>query len=147
MNMLKLFGTKWVVAVLLCPGMCSILKAQDDVPLQNKDVFGLKANETLEVEVLEITPDGAIPAEIHRPAGKFILLIVDRTPDHTTSFLVSKAAQPGDALGNAAPLLRVDSSKADPRKHRMATVISAPAGEFDLKSETAGKLLCKFVFE
>jgi len=148
--MFRLFGLGR--SAVLCAALTALVglqfhaQAQDEVRLQNKDLASIQRNEPLEIETLEINRSGALPAEIHRAAGKFILLIVDRSPDHTTSYLVVRAPQKGDAQV-PAPLLRVDSRKADPRKHRLATVVLAPPGEFDLKSEINGRVLCKFIFD
>lgn len=149
--MFQLFGLGR--PAVLCAALTGLVglqfhvQAQDEVPLQNKDMVPIQRNEPLEIETLEISQSGALPAKIHRAAGKFILLIVDRSPDHATSYLVVRAPQKGDAQVVPAPLLRVDSRKADPRKHRLATVVLAPPGEFDLKSEINGRVLCKFIFD
>jgi hypothetical protein len=136
-----------MLRLLVSLGLCSMLYAQDEVPLQNTDLFPKEQNEQLEVETVEINQFGAIPAEIHRPAGKFILLIIDRTPDHAASLSVAKVTANGDKKVIGAPLLRVDKHKADSRKHRMATMVSAPPGEFDVMSDATGDVLCKFIFE
>jgi hypothetical protein len=121
--------------------------AQEKIPLQNQDAASAAAvaGKHLEVEVLEVGPHGALPAEIHRPAGKFILLVVNGTHDPAAVFaLVPEAA--GDGVTAAKPMLRL-TDRAPSTKHKIAGLVDLPAGQFDLKAAATGKVLCRITIE
>lgn len=130
-------------------------EAQQKVHIENlKDTAGrsqasrMEDVSRLEAESIEITPGGAIPAAIHRPGGKFIVLLTNSTPETDAVFVVgaAKAGEGAEGAERAEPLLRLADAPTRP-KHRMAGLIELPPGEFDLKSAKTGKVLCRFTIE
>lgn len=123
------------------------LYSQQKIPLQNQDASSAAAiaGKHLEVEVIEVGPHGAIPAEIHRPVGQFILLLVNHTHEPAASFvLVPEAA--GDGVAAANPILRL-TDRAPSARHKVAGLVDAPAGQFDLKSAATGNVLCRITIK
>jgi hypothetical protein len=110
-----------------------------DIPLVNVPL-DQKSKEPVEVEVVEIHRLMAIPDRIERSPGKFILLVVNRTPDPAASFVLEPAGAGIDAKQGAKPLLRLGGVHA--RKHRTAGLLDMPSGNFELKSADTGKVFC-----
>lgn len=119
---------------------------QQSIPLQNPDAASAAvAGKHLEVEVVEVGPHGALPGEIHRPAGKFILLLVNRTHDPAAVFVLDPEAA-NDGATAASPILRL-TDRAPSTRHKIAGLVDLPAGRFDLKSAVTGKVLCRITIE
>ena len=130
--MFRLSG--FALVLIAAGGVLAVCQeARQTVHLQNPKDTGeaqppnpVKDGSRVEVESVEIGPAGAIPAEIHRPAGKFIVLLINRSHDPAASFVVDPAAI-GDGLVGQEPLLRLaDAALAS--KHRLAGLIDLPAG-------------------
>jgi hypothetical protein len=127
-------------------------EAQQKVPIENlKDTAGTARAARLddltrvEAETIEVGPGGAIPAAIQRPAGKFILLLTNRTQEAGAAFIVDPAAVGEGVIGPESLLRLTDAPTRS--KHRMAGLIELPAGEFNLKSAKTGKVLCRITIE
>jgi hypothetical protein len=110
-----------------------------DVPLVNVPL-DQKSKEPVEVEVVEIHRLMAIPDHIERSPGKFILMVVNRTPDPSASFVLEPAGEATDAKQSAKPLLRLGGAHA--RKHRTAGLLDLSPGTFELKSADTDKVFC-----
>lgn len=110
-----------------------------DVPLVNVPL-DQKSKEAVEVEVVEIHRLMAIPDHIERSPGKFILMVVNRTPDPSAYFVLEPAGEATDAKQGVKPLLRLGG--ADARKSKTAGLIDMSIGTFELKSADTGKVFC-----
>jgi hypothetical protein len=136
------FNPAWHIALgFLMLGILSSLpiRAQDDVPLVNVPLDQQKNKEPVEVEVVEVHRLMAIPDHIERSPGKFILLLVNRTPDPSAAFVLEPAGI-AEGTPDRKPLLRLGGAHA--RKHRTAGLLDASAGNFELKSADTGKVFC-----
>jgi hypothetical protein len=122
---------------LACPRQ---VPAQDDVPLVNVPLDQQKNAEPVEVEIVEVHRLMAIPDHIERSPGKFILLVVNRTPDPAASFVLEPARAATDAKQGDKPLLRLGGVHA--RKNKTAGLIDASTGAFELKAADTGKVFC-----
>jgi hypothetical protein len=151
---MKAFRFIWLSLALITAGTTASLcgEAQQKVHIENlKDTAGRSQTSRvddvsrLEAESIEITPGGAIPAAIHRPAGKFIVLLTNNTQENDAVFVVDAAVE-AEGAAEAEPLLRLADAPTRP-KHRMAGLIELPPGEFDLKSAKTSKVLCRFTIE
>jgi hypothetical protein len=110
-----------------------------DVPLVNVPL-DQKTKEPVEVEVVEIHRLMAIPDHIERSPGKFILMVVNRTPDPSAYFVLEPAGEATDAKQDVKPLLRLGGAHA--RKSKTAGLIDMSIGTFELKSADTGKVFC-----
>lgn len=135
-------ATSLCLAALWFP--CGI-SAQQPIPLQNQGPGAAPNAGHPEVEVVEIRRGGALPAQIHRPSGKFILLLVNRTHDPAASFAIDPASV-GEGVIGPNPLVRLGSSVAS-TQHRLAGLADLPSGEFHLKAVSTGKILCRITIE
>lgn len=99
----------------------------------------------VEVEVIEVGRGMAAPATIKRPAGKFILLIVNRSHDPAVSFVLEPASA-GEGIVGPNPILHLTDQPAS-NKHRIAGLVDLPAGQFYLKSAPTGKVLCRITID
>jgi hypothetical protein len=136
----------FTAAIFLCLAAVSFrISAQQAIPLQNQSTPSAIGTEHPQVEVVEIRRGGALPAEIHRPAGKFILLVVNRTHDPAASFAIDPASV-GEGVIGPNPLLHLASGAAS-TKHRLAGMVDLPAGQFHLKAASTGKILCRITIE
>lgn len=119
-------------------------QAQRPIPLQNLPAAATKANtQGIEVEIVEVGRLGALPEAITRPAGKFTLLVVNHSGNAQESFVLEPAAV-GEGTIGANPFIRLRDRPSPSFRHRLAGLIDLPQGNFDLKSATSGKVLCKF---
>jgi len=99
------------------------------------------STDALEVEILEVGRLTTFPETIERPAGKFILLIVNKSDDPAQSFQIDPATDANGGL-SSNPLLRLDGSAAPAQKKRVAFLVDLPPGGFRLKSAGTGTTLC-----
>jgi hypothetical protein len=134
--------------LVLGAALCStpfFLQAQGKAPLMNPGSAPAGAGKSLQVEVLEIQHSSALPDHI-RHSGKFILLLVNRTPDPSAAFVLD-AASPGEG-GPASPhLLRWGGPGGWSGKHASSAIVDQAAGEYQLKSSTTGAVLCTISVE
>lgn len=133
-----------ILSVLALPILAPPLQAQEKVLLVNPDAAPKEGEPKLEIEVVEIGRFGASPDVIKRPAGKFILLIINRSDQPDASFALEPAKT--EQLSRRAPpsFARKELWK---RNQRAAGVIDTAAGELHLKSVTTGKTLCTITIE
>ena len=134
-----------ILFTLLPPGMRPAL-AQSSISLSPTSPPPSKG-ESLEVEVIEIHRGGAVPAEIHRKKGRFLLLVINRNSVNPDAAFVLDPGAIGDGKLGPAPLLQVGGARVNDSRHRSASLFAAPAGEFDLKYADSGKAVCKIVIE
>jgi len=106
-----------------------------------------ESGERLEIEQVEVNRFGALPREIHRKAGRFLLLMTNRSQDSQEAGFVVDPAGVGDLKLGQNPLLRLGAKSASDGKHRSAALFDATAGSFDLKDAKTGKVVCRFTFE
>ncbi len=115
----------------------------------------LDNSQGLEVELVEAHNRMAIPSEIHRKAGKFILVVANRMEDPASWFVVdaAPAAQAAASEGTtAAPttaaghVLAIGSGQSE-RKRRAGAIFDAAAGTYQLKGAVSGTVLCTIVIE
>src|SRR5690348_11882588 len=103
----------FIFSVLCVVATVASGQSRQKIHIQNaKDTTGpasvqqlLKAGR-LEAESIEILPGSAVPAVIHRPAGKFILLLVNHSKDAAAKFVLDPAAV-GDGAPGADPVLQL----------------------------------------
>jgi hypothetical protein len=117
---------------------------QRRIPLANQPASE-KITGHVEVEVIEVGHGMAAPATIKRPAGKFILLVVNRSHDPAASFVLEPASV-GEGVIGPNPILRLMDQRAS-SKHRIAGLVDLPAGQFYLKSAATGKVLCRITID
>jgi hypothetical protein len=125
--------------------MSTQLQAQREVPLP-PSFQKPGASQPLEVEVVEIRRLGAIPSEIHRHPGKFLLLLINKSGDDSASFVIDPGAI-GEGKVGPSPLVQLGGTGLSDHKHRSAGVFEGPAGAFDLKSAATGHIVCKIEIE
>ncbi len=125
-----------LLSIFAVPG-----KPADVIPLDPRSLL-LAANETLEVEQVEVTKGGANPALLTRPAGRFILVVINRNEtDQAAGFVIDPAAVGNLKLG-LNPLLQVGGARLMDRKHRAASLFAGAPGEYDLKYADSGLIVC-----
>ena len=120
--------------------------AADRVPLYPGSAQP-KPEEKLEVEQVEVHRLMAIPSQIRRPAGRFLLLVINRDEtDPDAAFVIDPAAV-GDGKVGPNPVAQAGGKGISDRKHRSAALVDSMAGDFDLKYLKNGKVLCKIHLE
>lgn len=139
-----LLGTSGLVGLLALMACVWPARGQDSVPLYPGSPQP-NPGEKLEVERVEIRRLGAIPREIHRQPGRFILLIVNQNSTDSDAAFVVDAATPAGTV-NTPPvshLLQLGGPAGNDVKHRSASLFDAPAGEFELKYAVSGQVICQ----
>jgi hypothetical protein len=102
--------------------------------------------EQLPVELVEIGPNGAVmPQAIHRPAGRFILVVSNANQGTMETGVVIEPSTVGNLKLSATPLLRLGGRAVSDASHRSAALFAGTAGSFDLKDAVTGKILGKVV--
>jgi hypothetical protein len=129
---------------LLMTASSGSLLAQRKVPIVNAPQ-GFQANHT-EIELVDVRQRGAWPHHLQRKAGKFILLVINDTPDLSAAFVLEPAGVADGALG-PNPILRIGAPGEWIHDHRLAALFDATTGNFDLKSAVTGKILCTITIE
>lgn len=132
--------SKLLVCALVVPFWGA--KAQDTIRLLPGSLHP-NAGEKLDVEQIEVRRLGAIPNEIHRHAGRFLLLVINRDPEDPNAVFVIDPAAIGAGKIGPSPVLRVGGIGIDDRKHRAAGLFEGTPGEFDVKYAETGKIVCK----
>jgi hypothetical protein len=105
------------------------------------------AGERLEVEQLEIRKFGAIPNEIHRKTGRFLLVLANHGGAASTAGFLVESSLIGDLKLGPNPLLHIGGAAASDAKHRGAALFDAPPGSYDLKDAATGKIICKIIID
>jgi len=94
----------------------------------------------------------ALPNAITRPAGAFVLMLVNKTGDPKASFEVRAAAAvdtPSEqvaAVADPHPILQFDSTAPEVR-HRRAGLLNLAKGRYELVSTSSDKVLCTITIE
>ena len=103
------------------------------IPLSNVPQTTESADGTpLQVEFVEVGRLTATPDQISRPAGKFILVLVNKTVFPLPSLQIDSAGF-ADGILDPKPLIKLINSKAlYPQK--VAVLVDLPIGEFHVKS-------------
>jgi hypothetical protein len=117
---------------------------QRSIPLANQPASE-KITGHMDVEIVEVGRGMAVPTTIKRPAGKLILLIVNRSHDPAASFVLEPASV-GEGVIGPNPILHLTDQPAS-SKHRIAGLVDLPAGQFYLKSAATGKVLCRITVD
>ena len=98
----------------------------------------------VETEVVEITDHGAFPPQIKRNAGKFFLLLVNKTRNKQTALVFDAPGAPAavtSGLAQAVNLATFQQLKATPG------LLSLPPGEYHLNIQATGTTLLKIIIQ
>ena len=106
-----------------------------------------RTGEPLDVELIYISASGPMPGALRRKAGRFIVAVTNTNPNTMDAGFVIEPAAVGDLKLSKAPLLKLGGQVVSDQSHRSAALFDAPAGAFDLKDATTGKIICKFLLE
>ncbi len=93
-----------------------------------------QTRDRLEAERITLRPTGFEPAEITRPAGRFLLAVNDRSGKESVTLLLVRAT--GDLLNEARMRDR-------PRKHEWRQVVNLPAGRYELREALHPEWRCQ----
>lgn len=127
------------------------LRAQSEAPAP-PPVPPIVNTDKLEVEVVEAHNLSGIPAQIERKAGKFVLVIANRSDDSAAWFTVDPAPADATATATATPLagtsaahfLTIGSGQYE-KKRRTGIVFDATPGTYQLKFGKTGAVICTIV--
>jgi hypothetical protein len=126
----------------LLSGMSGI--AQEAVPLVNPPPVTAQKDGRMEVEQVDIGRTLVIPSAIHRPSGKFILVLANKTPNPSASFVLD----PGDAAeGTLSPTPILNFPGKTSAKRQIAGLLNLATGIYYLKAAPDGHILCTFTIE
>ena len=118
--------------------------AQDAIPLVNPPPAEDKKEGRIEVEQVEIGRTLAIPSAIHRPLGKFVLVVANKTANQSASFVLD----PGDAAeGTLSPTPILPFPGKTSAKRKIAGILNLTAGVYFLKSTADGHILCTITID
>jgi uncharacterized cupredoxin-like copper-binding protein len=125
--LIVLIGTAAVASAhLICAALAEkVPKAQ---PIQ--------AQSMLETQRITLTPMGFEPAEVTRPAGRFLLAINDRSGQRDSSFVLRHST--GERLRE----FRVGETH---RKHEWREVVNLPPGRYLLSDVENPEHVCHFL--
>ena len=126
--------TKLACCILACGLLCIWPAAAQQVPVVNPPGQDKKPAQPLEIERVEIHSHMALPSNITRPTGPFVLLLVNETGNPKASFAVERA-QAADSI------VRFDAHTPEV-KHRKAGLLDLPKGQYELKAVDSGHVLC-----
>lgn len=99
----------------------TVMSAADAEATANRNI---PPNEDLEVELINVLPNGFEPAEIIRPSGRFILLFDNQTRLQGLEFRVERAG------------VSVIPAVQGGRKTESTKILSLPAGEYHITEAT-----------
>ena len=94
----------------------------------------LQTQSRLEAERITLRPTGFEPAEITRPAGRFLLAVNDRSGEESITLLIVRG--PSDLVSEARIRER-------PRKHEWRQVVNLPAGRYELRAAGHSEWRCQ----
>jgi hypothetical protein len=98
----------------------------------------------IETEIVTLSNQSAYPSEIHRHPGKFFLLILTQGHSDPGALLFDS---PGLSAAQLPQLASAVDFSVFQQHRRTAGLLNLPAGEFDLKSQTTGKVLLKITIQ
>ena len=85
----------------------------------------LQTQSRLEAERITLRPTGFEPAEIIRPAGRFLLAVNDRSGEASITLLLVRGS---------SDLVTEARIRERPRKHEWRQVVNLPAGRYELRA-------------
>jgi hypothetical protein len=104
-----------------------------------------RANTTkVEAEVVEITDQRAFPPEIKRNAGKFFLLLVNKTRNKPTALVFDAPSAPAAVTSGLAQAVNLATFQQ--LKHT-AGLLDLPPGEYHLNVQATGTTLLKIIIQ
>lgn len=130
----KRSATKLALCGLACGLLCVWPEAAQQIPIVNPPGQDKKPAHPLEIEHVEIHRLMALPNNITRPAGPFVLVLVNETGNPKASFAV-QPARAGTAI------LAFDAHTPEVR-HRKAGLLDLPKGQYELTAVDSGHVLC-----
>ncbi len=100
------------------------------------------AGEHLQVEQIEVGDNAASPSSLRRKAGRFVLVITNRSRLNADAAFVIDPSSVGDGVVGPSPLLRMGGTHNSDYRRRSASLFDASVGSYDLKFAGSGKILC-----
>lgn len=94
----------------------------------------LQTQSRLEAERITLRPTGFEPAEITRPAGRFLLAVNDRSGEESITLLLVRG--PTNLVSEARIRER-------PRKYEWRQVVNLPAGRYELRTAENPEWRCQ----
>ena len=119
---------------LACGLLCIQPGAAQQIPIVNPPGQDKKPAQPLEIERVEIHGRMALPSNITRPAGPFVLLLVNETGNPKASFVVRPA-------GTATATLVFDAHTPEVRR-RKAGLLDLHKGQYELAAVDSEHVLC-----
>jgi len=116
---------RWIRATVASPGAAYSSVTQ---PMQQRS--------TLEAQRITLRPTGFEPAEVTRPAGRFLLAVNDRSGQSDASFIL---------LRGISERLKVIRFRDTPRKHEWREVVNLPAGRYVLVDAANPERICQIL--
>lgn len=98
----------------------------------------------LETELVEITDHGAFPPEIKRKAGKFFLLLVNKTRNRQTALVFDAPSAPAAVTSGLAQAVNLATFQQ--LKHTPG-LLDLPPGEYHLNVQGTGTTLLKIIIQ
>ena len=96
--------------------------------------LAVQTQNRLEAEHITLRPTGFEPAEITRPAGRFLLAVNDRSGEESVTLLLVRGT--GDVLTPVRMRER-------PRKFEWRQVVNLPAGRYELREAAHPEWRCQ----
>jgi hypothetical protein len=139
-------GVKYIIlGGMICAGLlCTTPLSAQQIPVVNPPGKGKKPDGSLEIERLEIHRLMALPSSIKRPAGPFVLVLVNETGNPKASFILERVIPAVEAAAAAAIVF--DSHTPEVR-HRKAGLLDLPKGGYYLKAAAKDQILCTLTIE
>lgn len=125
---------KLTLCGIACGLLCIWPGAAQQIPIVNPPGQDKKPAQPLEIERVEIHSRMALPTNITRPAGPFVLLLVNETGNPKASFAVRPA--------RAATAILVFDAHTPEVKRRKAGILDLPKGQYELQAVDSGRVLC-----
>ena len=125
-----------VVAVVMASSANHTAITTDDGP-DSKGAMALQGNSStarLEAERITIRPTGFEPAEITRPAGRFLLAVNDRSG--ARDLVLTLARVNGQRLHTAR-------MRDNPRKHEWRQLVNLPPGRYVVSEANHSEWICR----
>jgi len=104
-----------------------------------------KREKPLEAEQVELHRLYAIPSQLRRPHGEFLLVLDNQTGNRNAEFVIESGAA-GERMSSSQLLLPFDHKTPDVR-HRRAGVLNPPPGTYYLKSADSGHTFCTIIID
>ncbi len=114
------------------------------LPVTNDSLLGT-APKPLPVEQILLTPVTGIPNVLHRSPGVFLLLLDNRSGNSKSTFVIDKS-DVGEGQLSPDPVLLIDGRKPE-RQHHRGALLDLDKGQYFLKANSTGHILCTITIE